>query len=63
MKEFQTLKMVVDKEDGVYVAICREVDIASQGESVDEAKSNLMEAIELSFDHASKNEIESRLKK
>jgi predicted RNase H-like HicB family nuclease len=63
MKEFQTLKMVIDKEDGVYVAICREVDIASQGESVDEAKSNLMEAIELFFDHTSKNEIESRLKK
>jgi len=54
MKEFQTLKMVIDKEDGVYVAICRELDIASQGESVDEAKSNLMKAIELFFDHASK---------
>jgi predicted RNase H-like HicB family nuclease len=55
--------MVIDKADGVYVAICREVDIASHGESVDEAKSNLMEAIELFFDHASKNEIESRLQK
>jgi predicted RNase H-like HicB family nuclease len=36
-----------DSETGLYVAWCPELDIASQGESVEEAINNLKEAIEL----------------
>lgn len=38
---------VVTKEEKLYVAFCPELDIASQGKSVEEALENLKEAIEL----------------
>jgi len=38
---------VINKENGIYVALCSELDIASQGESVEEALYNLKEAIAL----------------
>jgi predicted RNase H-like HicB family nuclease len=37
------------------------LDIASQGESPEEAKSNLIEAIELFYETASETEISKRL--
>lgn len=36
-----------DNETGLYVAWCPELDIASQGESVEDALNNLKEALEL----------------
>ncbi len=45
----------------MYVAFCPELDIASQGNSIEEAKANLQEAIELFVETASKNEINHRL--
>ena len=40
--------VVVEKdEDGIYVALCPEFDVASQGKSVEEALRNLEEALEL----------------
>jgi predicted RNase H-like HicB family nuclease len=41
------LSAVVRREDGLYVALCPEFDVASQGKSVEEALSNLKEALEL----------------
>jgi predicted RNase H-like HicB family nuclease len=46
----RTFTASVTKEDEWYVAQCLEVDVASQGESPDEAIANLREAIELHFD-------------
>ena len=37
-------------EDGWYIAQCLEVDVASQGESENEALRNLEEALELYFE-------------
>jgi predicted RNase H-like HicB family nuclease len=37
-------------EDDWYIAQCLEVDVASQGETEDEALSNLREALELYFE-------------
>ncbi|RUM89224.1 MAG: type II toxin-antitoxin system HicB family antitoxin [Thermodesulfatator sp.] len=56
------LTAILTKEDDMFAAFCPELDIASQGKSVEEAKSNLAEAVELFFETASKNEIEERLK-
>ena len=42
---------------------CTKLDIASQGDSIEESKSNLKEAIELFFEHASQKEIDQRLSK
>jgi predicted RNase H-like HicB family nuclease len=39
-------------EDGWYVARCLEVEVASQGVSVEEALANLREALELYFEDA-----------
>ena len=61
MKKYLTA--ILTKEDDMFVALCPELDIASQGKSVEEAKSNLAEAVELFFETASKDEIRDRLKK
>ena len=51
---------VIGREDGLYVALCPEYDIASQGASVEEAKTNLVEAVELFFESASEAEVARR---
>ena len=55
------LTAVIEKEDNVYISLCPEMDIASQGETPEEAKSNLIEALELFYETASENEISKRL--
>ena len=57
------LTIIIEKEDDGYVALCPEVDIASQGDSILEAKDNLREALELFFETASAQEISARLHK
>jgi len=52
---------VIEREGDWYVAICPEVDVASQGRTVDAAHENLTEALELFFECASEREIERRL--
>ncbi len=54
---------ITEKEDDMYVSLCPELDIASQGKSSTEAQSNLKEAVELFFQFASKSEINKRLNK
>ena len=51
------------EESGGYVALCPELDIASQGESIEQAMHNLKEAVEGFFEVASPVEIETRLKR
>ena len=55
------LTAIIEKEGGGFVALCPEVDVASQGESVAEARDNLKEALELFFETASQEEINTRL--
>lgn len=62
MKKIQHFTAIIEKEEGGFVSLCPELDIASQGNTVEDAKNNLQEAIELFFEHASKDEIASRLK-
>ncbi len=58
---FQQYTAIIEKEDNLYVAFCPELDIASQGETVEEARTNLIEAIELFFEVASPEEVNERL--
>jgi predicted RNase H-like HicB family nuclease len=44
-----------------YVSLCPELDIASQGDTVEEARNNLIEALELFFETAHASEVASRL--
>jgi predicted RNase H-like HicB family nuclease len=55
------LTAIIEKENDGYVALCPEVDVASQGDTVGEARANLKEALELFFEMASPEEINSRL--
>lgn len=43
----KTFTAIIQKEEGIYVATCPEVGTASQGETIEEALSNLKEATEL----------------
>ncbi len=56
------LTAIVECEGDGYIAFCPEVDIASQGETVTEARENLAEALTLFFESASVDEIERRLR-
>ncbi len=51
---------IIEREGDSYVALCPELDIASQGATVTEARENLKEALELFFETASATEIEHR---
>ena len=55
------LTAIIEREGDGYVALCPELDVASQGDTVDEARRNLQEALELLYETASPEEIEARL--
>ncbi len=55
------LTAVIEREGDMYVALCPELDIASQGETVAEARENLKEALELFFECAPDEEVQARL--
>ena len=56
------LTAIIEREGDGYVAFCPEVDVASQGDSVQEARKNLQEALELFFETASPSEVSRRLR-
>lgn len=56
------LTAIIEREDDGYVALCPELDVASQGDTIEEARANLQEALELFFECAPASEIESRLR-
>jgi len=51
---------IIEREDDAYIALCPELDIASQGGSIEDALSNLKEAVELFFQTADPREIRER---
>jgi predicted RNase H-like HicB family nuclease len=55
------LTAIIERDEVQYVALCPQLDIASQGETVEKARTNLIEALELFFESASPTEIKSRL--
>ena len=61
MAKTRQLTAIIEREDDGFVALCPELDIASQGDTVEDARSNLAEAIELFFEVADPSEIEQRL--
>ena len=52
---------IIEREGDGFVALCPELDIASQGGSVEEARANLREALELFFEEAPDEEVQRRL--
>jgi predicted RNase H-like HicB family nuclease len=61
MKTARQLTAIIEREGDSYVALCPELDIASQGDTVESARKNLVEALELFFESADASEIARRL--
>jgi predicted RNase H-like HicB family nuclease len=60
MKRTQQLTAIIEREGDGYVGLCPELDIASQGDTIETARANLQEAVELFFETADPSEIERR---
>jgi predicted RNase H-like HicB family nuclease len=62
-KRVLQLTAVIAREDDDYVATCPELEIVSEGHTIEAARLNLLEAVEGFFEVASASEIRRRLKK
>ncbi len=63
MSKVLQLTAVIEREGDGYVATCPELDIVSEGKTVEEARLNLLEAVEGFFEVASASEVRRRMKK
>jgi predicted RNase H-like HicB family nuclease len=61
MKSTQNLRAIIEREGDGYISLCPELDIASQGDNIEEARQNLIEALELFFETADPSEVKNRL--
>ncbi|MBD2520335.1 type II toxin-antitoxin system HicB family antitoxin [Nostoc sp. FACHB-973] len=61
MKQTKQLTGIIEREGDGYVSLCPEFDIASQGDTIEEARNNLIEALQLFFEVADPSEIEERM--
>lgn len=61
MTDIRRLTAMIYRERGGYVALCPELDVASQGDSVEDAAVNVLEAVELFLETASSSEIVARV--
>lgn len=57
------LTALIEAEGDGYVALCPELDVASEGDTVEQARANLTEAVELFFDAAPADEVVRRLRR
>jgi predicted RNase H-like HicB family nuclease len=62
MSNSQRLTAIIEREDDGFISLCPELDIASQGSTIEEARANLVEALTLFFETASSFEISHRLR-
>jgi predicted RNase H-like HicB family nuclease len=60
MSETRRFTAMIYRENDGYVALCPELDVASQGDSVEEASANLREAVELFLESAGPSEVAAR---
>ena len=56
------LTAIIEREDDGFVSLCPELDIASQGSSIEEARTNLIEALSLFFECADPSEVNRRFR-
>jgi len=61
VEQTRRLTAIIEREDDGYVSLCPELDIASQGATIEEARTNLVEALTLFFENASPAEMQGRL--
>ncbi|MEG4023906.1 type II toxin-antitoxin system HicB family antitoxin [Microcoleus sp. S13C4] len=61
MKSTQQFTAIIERQGDGYISLCPELDIASQGDNIEEARQNLIEALELFFETADPSEVKNRL--
>jgi predicted RNase H-like HicB family nuclease len=61
MNSRQQLTAIIEREGDGYISLGPELDIASQGDNIEEARQNLIEALELFFETAEPSEVKTRL--
>ncbi|UNU22987.1 type II toxin-antitoxin system HicB family antitoxin [Microcoleus vaginatus] len=61
MKSTQQFTVIIEREGDGYISLCPELDMASQGDNIEEARQNLIEALELFFETADPSEVKNRL--
>lgn len=62
MTQSLRLTAIIEREDEGFVSLCPELDIASQGPSIEEARANLIEALSLFFETADPSEVARRFR-
>jgi len=62
MQRQERLTAIIEREDDGFVALCPELDVASQGASIEEARTNLIEALTLFFEAADPSEVDRRFR-
>lgn len=60
MQTSQRLTAILSREDDGFVGLCPELDVASQGSTIEETRANLVEALTLFFETASPSEVAYR---
>jgi predicted RNase H-like HicB family nuclease len=60
MKHVRQVTAIIEREGNGYVALCPELDVASQGDTIESARNNLREAMELFLETADPTEVERR---
>ena len=63
MQRSELLTAIIEREDDGFVALCPELDVASQGASIEEARANLVEALTLFFETADQSEVARRFRR
>ena len=62
MADLLRLTAVIAREESGYSALCPEYDIAGQGDTIERARDNLVEALSLFFECADGSEVERRFR-
>jgi predicted RNase H-like HicB family nuclease len=62
MRDARQVTAIIEREDDGFVALSPELDIASQGQTIEVARANLIEALTLFFETASVSEVSRRFR-
>ena len=52
------VSVIIEREGDWFVAFCPALEVASQGKTIEEARANLKEALELYLEHADPSELD-----
>ncbi|MGH2443245.1 MAG: type II toxin-antitoxin system HicB family antitoxin [Chloroflexota bacterium] len=63
MQQIERVTAIIESEGDSYVALCPEFDVASQGDSIEDSRRNLQEAVGLFLETAGRTEVEERFHK